>query len=54
MNLDDVAAFTDLSGFKNNKIENELLVLNSRSLMCKVVDNLSLNVRYFVIFLLKI
>lgn len=48
MNLDDVAAFTDLSGFKNNKIENELLVLNSRSLMCKVVDNLSLNVRYFV------
>src|SRR5690606_1840416 len=47
--LSELSAFEDLGLLKNsNSIDNEIEVLKSRSLMNLVVQELRLNVRYFV------
>ncbi len=46
----ELSAFSDLSGLMGggaNKIENEIEIYKSRSLLSEVVQNLQLNVRYF-------
>ena len=46
----ELAALTDLSFFSNfssSKIDSELTILESKTLIAKTVENLGLNVRYF-------
>lgn len=49
--VDQLAAFEDLGifGSNNSSLENEIHILNSRRLMTKVVNDLELNIRYFVV-----
>jgi tyrosine-protein kinase Etk/Wzc len=47
--LSEISAFTDLEIFKkNNNIDNEIEILKSRSLMIRMVEQLKLNVTYFL------